>query len=308
MFSNTYYPEDIAFHTDPNYPDQNLGGQPAGEPVPTTPDLVTYPTEQMSPGFDVGSEGCGMEVQDQNELFKLSKDEGLELFCEYIKDHNTNLPTFYGDHAYDSICGSDGQLEKETSAVYCSNEHLIWEDPAGEYDVYVSAQDTVGNNSAGEYHNTFDYLPMTALEADFESVDYGTVLLNNHKITSGSLTWDDDKPSVRNIGNTRLYVGVEQDDMGLGTTGGEWNVRFDARVGNDANDWRHYYPTHRKGETPLDQFQLVEDTLDLSEIEEMDFSILVSKFGGDDSSYSGNMYLDSSYAPFRVCELNSVSS
>ena len=302
VFSNTYYPKGIAFHAHPDHPDQDLGGQAMGNPVPTTPDLVTYPTEQVSPGPDVGFEGCGMEVQDQSELFKLSKDEGIELFCNYIMDHNTNLPTFYGEHAYDSICGPDGQLEKETSAVYCSDEHLIWEDPAGEYEVHVTAQDTAGNNSAGEYRNYFEYLPMTALEADFESVDYGTVLLNTHKITSGSLTWNDGRPSVRNVGNTRLYVGVEQDDMGLGTTGGEWNVRFDARVGNNIDDWRYYYPTHRKGETPLDQFQLVEDILDLSEIEEMEFGVMISEFPEDDEDWGGMMYLRSSPAPFRQCE------
>jgi hypothetical protein len=102
----------------------------------------------------------------------------------------------------------------------------------------------------------------------------------------------DGLPTVRNTGNTRLYMGIEQDDMGLGTTDGTYNVRYDARVGNTAEDWKNYYPEQKKW---------LQDIVDLSEEEEMDFSILVTKFPNTDTTWTGNMTLDAKFAEFRKC-------
>ena len=137
-------------------------------------------------------------------------------------------------------------------------------------------------------------LPLTGYEVDFTSVDYGAVKLNTHKLISGDITFDPNgvKPSVRNVGNTRLYMEVLQNDMGLGTTDGQWNVEYDARVGNNEQDWRYFDPNAN---------QRLEDILDLSEIEEMDFSILVKKFPLLTSQWTGTMTLNSTPAEFRQC-------
>jgi hypothetical protein len=287
VYTDWYYPSTHAYHHIPGantvYPDMS--------PVP--PDMI----DGGVPGDpDFGILGCALPVTDENELHRLSKSDGLELFCNDIRTDNHNLPTFFGLYSYDEICGTTGELEKETAYVYCADKHLEWEDPAGDYTVEILAIDTAGVSShtgtTNPHTNTFEYLPLTGFEVDFTGVDYGSVKLNVHKMISGDLNFGTpDKPTVRNVGNTRLNMHVLQDDMGFGTTDGSWNIEYDGRVGNNAADWSYY--------DPYDDTQL-EDILDLSEIEEMDFSVQVNKFPND-GPYTGNMTLSSSMADFRQC-------
>jgi hypothetical protein len=186
----------------------------------------------------------------EDKITKLTKDEGIDLFCNKVKNLNNNLPTFNTGYNYDEICKADGELQKETAAVYCGTKDLSYEDPDGIYEVWAVAQDKVGLQ--GKLVNTFTYLPVTAFETDFNTISYGPVRLATHKIISGDLTWDAlnaGGASVRNVGNTRLAMKIWQSDMGFGQTSGIWNVKFDARVGNK------FFPRilfHRK----LPQFNL----------------------------------------------------
>jgi hypothetical protein len=274
VYTDIFYPSNIAFHPeDPNNPDQ----------------IET----QESSSQDYGTSGCGAQRGDENKLTELSKDDGLALFCDNIRNNNNDLPSFFGEYDYNEICAEDGELQKETAAVYCVDKELIWEDPAGDYLVEVMALDKAGVHSE-VVTNTFRYIPLTSYEIDFDSVNYGNVKLNTHKRISGNKTFSmgDDLPTVRNTGNTRLYMGIEQDDMGLGTTDGTYNVRYDARVGNNEEDWKNYYP---------EQKRWLQDIVDLSEEEEMDFSILVTKFPNTNTNWTGNMTLDAKFAEFRKC-------
>jgi len=194
---------------------------------------------------------------------------------------------------------------KEEAFVYCDVKTLTWEDPAGLYKVEVKAQDKAGNDS-NVLVNYFEYLPLTAFEKDFKNVDYGEVMLSSDKKIPGDLTFGTaDLPTIRNLGNTRLYMHVAQDDMGLGQSSGLWNVEFDARVGSDIADWTIYNPFGYKPALPSwsSDYTMLEDILDLSETEEMDFSIHVKKWPDDSTVYSGNMYLAATSAPFRICKL-----
>lgn len=287
VYADIYYPAGKAIH----------------DLVPSTdihPDL-------LQGANDVGQGGCGV-FKEENTLIKLHKNDGYELFCNQIRNNNTNLPTFNPAYNYNEICAADGELQKETAAVYCEPKTLKWEDPAGLYTVKVFAQDQGGNSSA-LLENQFEYLPLTSFEKDFSNVNYGTVGLSTvHKKIPGDLTFDVAGnslfPTIRNLGNTRLYMHVAQDDMGLGQSSGAWNVEFDARVGNNLNDWKIYSPFGYKPTAPVwsSSYTQLEDILDLSETEEIDFSIMVKKFPDANTSYSGNMYLAATAAPFRVCE------
>jgi hypothetical protein len=234
--------------------------------------------------------GCG-ELMQEDTLTRLSKADGLELFCNKVRNENTNLPTFNQGYDYEEICKLDGELQKETAAVYCGVKDLSYEDPSGEYKVWAVAQD--GNGLQGILENYFSYLPLTAFETDFTSVNYGNVRLNTHKIISGDLTWGGEKATVRNVGNTRLAMRVWQDDMGLGKTDGIWNVKYDGRVGSFAS-FAQYNPEVTK---------VLADELDLSELDEMDFSVLISKFPPTHvgESYIGNMTLSAVSRPHLVC-------
>lgn len=254
---------------------------------------VFYPNVALgsshTPLTDQSGAGCGALMQEDS-LTKLSKADGIELFCNKVKNQNNNLPTFNTGYNYNEICGETGELQKDTAAVYCGQKDLSYEDPSGDYKVWAVAVDQAGKQ--GLLENYFNYQPLTAFETDFDSVAYGSVRLYTHKIISGDKTWDAmnaGKASVRNVGNTRLAMKVRQNDMGLGKTDGNWNVKYDARVGSAAT-YANYFPEVTKTLT---------DQLDLSELDEMDFSIDISKFPpthqGD--SYTGTMTLSAVSVP-----------
>lgn len=238
--------------------------------------------------------GCGALMQEDS-LIKLDKAAGIDLFCNKVKNLNNNLPTFNTGYDYNEICATDGELMKDTAAVFCGQKDISYEDPSGSYEVWAVAQDKVGLQ--GVLRNRFTYLPVTAFEVDFNNVNYGNVRLNTHKIISGNLIWEPAnsiKPTVRNVGNTRLAMTVVQDDMGLGMTDLVYNVKFDARVGS-ASVYSVY--------NPFEQVTL-DDELDLSEMDEMDFSIDISKFPPthDGDVYTGSMTLGAVMVSHLVCE------
>ncbi len=237
--------------------------------------------------------GCGLLMQ-EDKLTKLNKADGIDLFCNKVRTLNPNLPTFNSPYTYDEICATDGELMKETAAVYCTTKDLSYEDPSGDYAVWAVAQDKVGLQ--GKLINKFTYLPLTAFETDFTSVLYGAVRLATHKIISGNLLWEpttSTEPTVRNVGNTRLSMKVWQNDMGFGKTDGIWNVKYDARVGSNAT-FASYWP---------EVTTTLADPLDLSELDEMDFSIDVTKFPPThEGSYTGTMTLSAAFASHLVCQ------
>lgn len=241
--------------------------------------------------------GCGQFMQ-QDKLTELSKTDGIELFCNKIRNSNNNLPTFdasqTADYWYNDICKADGELLKLTAKVYCAEKDLSYEDPSGHYKVVAQAQDTNSLNDTLE--NSFEYLPLTAFQADFASVNYGNVKLNIEKIINGDLVFDEamnsTMPTVRNVGNTRMNLTVWQNDMGLGKSSGVWNVKYDARVGS--------YVEHQDYEP--EQTKTLDDALDLSEKDEVDFSILVTKFPTSPStSWKGTMTLGAVPASHLIC-------
>ncbi|MFA6096621.1 MAG: hypothetical protein WC788_03280 [Candidatus Paceibacterota bacterium] len=242
-------------------------------------------------------DGCGAFMQ-EDLLVRLPKADGIALFCDRVRNNNNNLPTFNTApiaYSYDEICGATGELEKDTAAVYCGEKEISYEDPSGDYEVWAIGQDK--NGLQGKLVNHFTYLPMTAFETDFNQVAYGNVRLNTHKIIAGDLTWDvlnQGRASVRNVGNTRLVMKIWQNDMGLGKTSGLWNVKYDARVGS-ASTYAVYDP---------ETTNVLDDELDLSELDEMDFSIDISKFPPTHvgSNYTGTMTLSADSLPHLVCE------
>ena len=242
---------------------------------------------------DQSGEGCGGLMQEDS-LRRLTKAEGIALFCDSVRNQNHNLPTFNTGYNYDEICGETGELQKDTAAVYCGQKDISYEDPSGDYEVWAVAQDN--NGLQGTLRNHFTYLPLTAFETDFNQVVYGNVRLNTHKIISGDKTWspmNQGPASVRNVGNTRLAMRVWQDDMGLGKTDGNWNVKYDARVGSAAS-YANYSPEVTK---------TLNDPLDLSELDEMDFSIDISKFPPTHvgTSYTGTMTLTAGSVAHLTC-------
>ena len=298
--NEVHYPSGIGFHPDPTIADLVDGGPITG----LTPQGVN------SSGPDMTATGCYQDVYgNELELTQLTKDDGMELFCgnrsdgtinpANIKDyHNGNLPHFYEDLAgttydYNEICGIE--LPQEQAYVYCGTRNLYYEDPAGDYEIHVKAQND--NTKKDEETNIMTYLELQSFVVDFETagIDYGVIdNLNQWYGPHG----DDDMttvnmPTVRNLGNVRLYIGVEQDAMGFGQqSDGTYNVSFRGRIGHEEADWWEYAPN-------VGNPAYLEDILDLSEDEKMDFQIRISQWPTD--AGCGTMTLSSQKAEFRQC-------
>ncbi len=270
VYADVFYPEDIALDN-PEF-------------------------DKRFPGFNRHQDiGCGEQHGYEMDLSQLEVMDGYELFCQAIRRNNYNLPTFNQGYDYDEICAPDGELKEGSARVYCAETKLKWEDPAGDYRVQIHAVDDWDVNSV-PLDNYFRYKSLTAFETDFTSVDYGTVKIDVPKQVDGNLTWGDNIPSVRNVGNTRLRMGVFQDDMGLGkTTNGvtTYNVSWDARVGATAQTTEY---------DPFEHNVFLDYPLELSQMNKMDFSIHIKKIPYDWEEQSGTMVLFAKRVKFDRCD------
>jgi len=173
------------------------------------------------------------------------------------------------------------ELDKETAAVWMGTAEIHYCQMDGNYRVDVRAVDQNSNPSPW-LCNTFYYVPVTAAEYDFTAVNYGSVNMGAPAVwRAGDVFFisGDGKPTVRNVGNTKLNIVVNQSDMGFGReVSGAWDVQFDARLGHTSAE-----PLY----DPFTDHELI-DTLDRSHTDELDFSIHVIKGFG---SHSGTMTL-----------------
>jgi hypothetical protein len=110
---------------------------------------------------------------------------------------------------------------------------LSYHQPWGCY--YVDAFAIDAGPVAPESHltNYFFYIPVTAFEIDFTSVNYGDIT-SNGTVSGDNIFGTCDHPTMRNLGNTWLHLEIQQDDMGFGfdSGSGTWNVNYDVRLGS----------------------------------------------------------------------------
>lgn len=257
---------------------------------------VYYPVDIELPTWhsvllNQSGDGCGKFMQ-QDLLTKLTKQQGIDLFCTNVYGNNIDLPYWNSSESYTSLCGTTGKLYKDEAVVYCGKKTISYEDPAGFYKITTLVQDK--NSGSGTHDHGFNYEAMTAFEVDFSEVQYGPVKLNINKIISGDVDFTTiAKPTIKNVGNTRLSISVYQDDMNLGkTTGVGWNVGYGARIGHVVG-FTTYEP---ETTTPITSW------LDLSEVNEMDFSVKVTKFPYPlpDGGFVGNMTLSANDPGFDL--------
>lgn len=157
-------------------------------------------------------------------------------------------------------------LEKGTAAVWYGTADLSYCCPAGDYLVEANAVDH-NNNWAEPLYNNFTYEPVAAFEIDFNTVNYGNVNLKVPKWVAGNTIFSpgDNRPTVRNIGNTFMQMTVEQDDMEFDKSLDGWNVEWGARMGNDNKNAVYY--------GPFDDPAVLPNYLGLCGQDELDFYI-----------------------------------
>lgn len=108
--------------------------------------------------------------------------------------------------------------------------------PCGEYTVRAQAVDQAGNTDPTPLENTFDVLCVIGFEKDFNSVDFGEILPNTTKWVRGDQDMDTpDLPSVKNTGNTFMYLWLHFDPM-IGADENKVIDQFDAQLNTQAID------------------------------------------------------------------------
>lgn len=161
------------------------------------------------------------------------------------------------------------ELDKGTSSVWVGEADITYHQMNGNYFVEVIAwHDDVASIPLW---NTFYYTPLTAVEYDFNNVDYKEVQMLQPVWRSGDTNFatGDGSPTVRNIGNTKAQFTIQQSDMNFKKdVNGVWNILFDARLGHMSDNEPYY--------NPFEEHTLL-DVLDRCNTDELDFSIHIIK-------------------------------
>lgn len=102
--------------------------------------------------------------------------------------------------------------------------------PCGIYTVEAQAVDQAGNIDPTPLVNTFEVLCVIGFEKDFDSVDFGQILPNTTKWVRGDKDMTTPaRPSVKNTGNTAMYLWLHYDEM-VGASLGKIIDVFDAQL------------------------------------------------------------------------------
>jgi len=232
-----------------------------------------------------------------------------------INDATPNWPAVGGTKAADIT----EELTEGLAYLYYADYYFDNCELAGDYTVIVHAN-TGATNLDGSLTNTITWNPLQGSDFDFGSVNYsanGPVAVGAHVIIGGDKVWDypttgaapnPNPATIRNIGNTYIQMLVKEDDMGLGMTGNDWNVHFDARLGNSAA-YTNFDPVavattnhaalYAAGSTVVGVVNSTQ-ILGLCSQEKIDFSITVTKdpveYPTDTHIYNGTMVLGSQSA------------
>jgi len=256
---------------------------------------IYYPQDiYLGPNRALAQPGCG-QAKDNSWLLMtaLDSNQGLDLFCQQLRNKNANLASFKTGNDFATLCGSTGDLAKGTAKVFCGHNSLAYNDPAGKYRVKTVALDK--KNEAGVMENNFKYLELVAFEIDFDNIDYGSMRLNSPKVLAGNdvFSANDGRPTIRNIGNTRLDISIKQNDMGLGQSETGWNLTYQTRIGQDAS-FINYWP---------ETWTNLLNSMNLGQTSALDLAIEVLKFPEAvvDAHYAGKLSLNATAALPLLC-------
>lgn len=251
---------------------------------------INYPVNIALPTAD----SCGNSPREQLTLGALSSGQTEALLCQELKNNNNNLPIFGHGVNFDTLCAPGGKFAAGTAAVYCGETKLAYGDPAGDYQLKISALDNE-NRESPVLISDFKYLELTAYAVDFDNVSYGRVQPHTPKIIAGDLEWQTpfgpNPATVRNVGNTRIRLIVRQNDFGLGKTWDNWNVAYSARVGA-ASEFVAYAP---------DEATTLASVMELAETNSLDFGIEVFEFPSVMGNYAGQMTLTADKVEYLTC-------
>jgi hypothetical protein len=297
-----------------------------GDPTHTTTGVQILPTQGYQTSHDITFAAI---VTDANGVANLTHvyadiynpDGSLKFEVELTRHITDDFSVTLFDAAYNDNMVTlnngftkaeiDDELNQQLAAKYWGTYHFDNCQLTGTYGITISAFNT--QTIVGTFSGSFEWMPLTAAEFDFNAVNYGNVTMGVHKQIGGNWIFDSvgaaPSPSpatIRNIGNTYLYMTVKEDDMGLGTTVGSanlWNVIYDFRLGDGdiapgtTTGYTNYVPAAIKGgnlagAASVSSLQI----LNLCAVAKVDFSIQVNKDLTPGVAKSGTMIIGAANA------------
>ena len=208
---------------------------------------VYHPTGQITKPYKSNEPHLGIaDLKYDVVLQKVDKFAYID-FLEYVHsleaDGNYIIKYNEDDHEWDTEGYSSyfdeviAELLNCEADLYYGHSKIHYCQPAGYYRVDAKASDTHGG--MGYLSNCFEYTLGVGIETDFDSIDFGDARFNQLKWLHGDWIWDNDKPTIRNIGNWDTRITAEFTDLGLGKSDldgdgdvDDWNVVYDARIGD----------------------------------------------------------------------------
>ncbi len=101
---------------------------------------------------------------------------------------------------------------KQQAKMFKVANNLTNHDEPGTYEVYFKPVDMGGAYVIG--YTYFDYLALKAIELDFNSIDYGQIMIGVEKWVAGDDVWGTSaKPTIKNQGNDPLQITVSATDL-----------------------------------------------------------------------------------------------
>jgi hypothetical protein len=169
---------------------------------------------------------------------------------------------------------------KNVSLVFMVSGEISKEQPCGDYTVIASVSDK--NGVIGSLTNTMTVECVVGLWTDFSKVDFGSISPNTGKWVRGDTTFDDPVdsglPSVKNVGNTNMYLELKYGEM-KGADQQKTIDSFDAQLNSQKFDPMDAGTTYCFYDQPLGS----------NVVGQIDFSIHPGSIPAD--TYSGKLWL-----------------
>ena len=248
-------------------------------------ELLEYYTENECRDADPVINSAVSEITDAYNAGLVTFNDNLTLqnVIDEMEQCSAKLYTGTADLDYHQMCG---EFVWESQCVGDDPCEQVWTatDTSHGYRVDAYAFDKY-NVQSGFLTNHFEYMCTAGIELDFDTLNFGNVIVSSNKWIEGDRVFDSMStqgdnpacgpttpgetncraPTIRNIGNTPSYINVEFDDMGFGESTTGWNVEWDSRLGLDPAKVFNPYENVRIGR------------LDLCNTDKISFSIHVIK-------------------------------
>ncbi|MBW2989479.1 hypothetical protein KY358_04135 [Candidatus Woesearchaeota archaeon] len=96
------------------------------------------------------------------------------------------------------------------TANYSGSFYMEYSDPPQGYDIIINASDGVADSASTA---VFEYMELIALELDTDTIDFGTLSVEETRDILGDVDMGTNNPTIKNIGNSEIDVEISGEDM-----------------------------------------------------------------------------------------------